>query len=171
MVGATAALIAASLDRDRSLRSKQGIAPVLRAPEELASLNAGLRSTNSSERLASAVCLLQLGETNAGPVLLDLTADADAGVATTAAAEFGRVAIVMGEAIGCLVDWPTSPETPPSPGQLAAARAFWHQKATNRLLSDVQERLAGADWRWSQINGMLAKRDWLYKVADSVKED
>lgn len=122
-----------------------------------------LQSPDAGRRLDAAVALLRAGQLEGGRALLDLAAGQDSTVRAAAAGQWARVGLTLAEAVGCVLEWPAENEAP-TPQQLAAARAFWNQRATPRLLADVLDRLESGDWRWTRIETLLARRDWVYEV-------
>lgn len=127
-------------------------------------LRAGLQAADAGARLESAVGLLRAGQLEGGRSLIELAAGGDPNVRQAAASEWGRVGVPMAEAVGWPIDWP-APGGTPTPEQLARAVSFWDRRATSRLLADVLHRLAEDDGRWSRIDTVLARRNWLYKVS------
>ena len=140
-------------------------------PGQVEKLTAGLRAADSSRQLEAAVGLLQLGLTEGGLTLLELTTDADGSVRKAAAMEFGRVARPAAETVGVILDWPTGADTPPTVAQIASAKAFWERWVTPTLLRDVQVRLAGTDRQWAELSRMLAVRDRLYRISGKRSGD
>jgi hypothetical protein len=138
---------------------------------QIKEIESELQSADAGKRLASATALLRLGRLEGGPVLFDLAAGGDVAVRKVAAAELGRVVVPMAEAVGGVVDWPSSADVFPSAEQLASARSFWTQRATDKLLQDVEGRLAGADPCLTELDEMLVRRDRLYRVAGKASEN
>jgi len=153
----------------RDLDTRDG-ARVTADPSEIDRLKSGLQAADPVARVESAAGLLRLGLIEAGDALLEVAAGPEGEGQRAAVAEFGRVAKPMGEAVGFILDWPASDDTPPTAEQIKSARYFWEQRANPTLLLDVQDRLAGGDLRWAELDRASVLRDWLHRASDGKSE-
>lgn len=171
VVAAVQIVIVGTTDKyaGRDLNTRDG-ARATADPSEIDRLKSGLQAADPVARVESAAGLLRLGMIEAGDALLEVAAGPEGEGRTAAVAEFGRVAKPMGEAIGFILDWPASDDTPPTAEQLKSARDFWEQRANPTLLLDVQDRLAGGDLRWAELDRASVLRDWLHRASDGKSE-
>ncbi|MGQ9651681.1 MAG: hypothetical protein ACUVXJ_16380 [Phycisphaerae bacterium] len=138
---------------------------------EVDRLKSGLMAADPGRRVESAVALLQRGVSEGGRALLEEASIPNVETRNAAVAQFGRLARPMAEAVGFLLDWPASADTPPTAEQIRQAKAFWERWATPRLILDVQDRLSGADSGWERLEQASVFRGWLRRVSGNDRDE
>lgn len=171
IAAAQVVIIAMTNDHPRPDSSGHSAPQVAADLAEIDRLKSSLQAADAGVRVESAVSLLRSGLIEGGYALLEAASGPDGEPRKAAIAEFGRVARPMGEAVGFILDWPASADTPPTADQIRLARAFWERWATPTLLLDVQARLAGTDLRWAELKQASVLRDWIRRVSISRGED
>ncbi len=122
-------------------------------------LAAGVASGEPWRRAASAVGLLETGQTRGGEILIKMAPELAPDVRLLAMNGFRRIAEPMAQAIGRRIDWSVVQEGGIDDPRWADVRVFWERHATAELLSDVLARLERPDRRWKEVNRLLHARD------------
>lgn len=113
-------------------------------------------------RTGSAIGLLEIGQPEGGPVLMEIASQADHPARNMAYTELRRIGIMMTEAVGWPIDWPTSVDKTDTSFWENLER-FWQAHGTSRLLNDVLSRRYGQDPDLYELRRLLHARDKVAK--------
>ncbi|GMU22663.1 MAG: hypothetical protein AMXMBFR13_27480 [Phycisphaerae bacterium] len=98
-----------------------------------------------------AVGLLELGRSEAGPLLIAQARSAGPELRSFAVFELQRIFEPMMQTVGQPMDWRRLEQSLPADPRWTALATFWERYASDRLLADVLDRVEGFDPDWQML--------------------
>jgi hypothetical protein len=122
-------------------------------------LRQGTQSNEPWRRVGAAVGLLNVGQTEAGPLLIQMVRTSPAAVSGFALHHLRWVVGPMSEAVGRPISFPQ--DNPAA--SVDAVERFWRDSVTIKLLNDVLLRLTVRDPDWAEIGRLIHARNRVAK--------